>query len=128
MSARKEPDPRLLLARSVREADLQANVLALARALGYRRVHFRPAQDRRGRWATHQAGDAGFPDTVLARPGRLIFAELKSIGGRLAPEQDEWLRVLKAAGVEAYVWDPRHWLSGEIERTLTGTPPLFAQA
>jgi hypothetical protein len=49
----------------------------------------------------------GFPDLVLARAPRLIFAELKSAGGRVSDQQTYWLDELRGvAGVETYVWRP----------------------
>lgn len=80
----------------------------LARVLGWRVAHFRPAQTKRG-WRTAVAGDgAGFPDLVLVHRAkeRVIFAELKSQRGKLAPEQVEWREALLAAGVEYYCWRP----------------------
>lgn len=55
---------------------------------------------------------AGFPDLVLAKPGRwLILAEIKSEHGQLTQAQEEWLDILKLVpGVEVYVWRP-----GDIE-------------
>ena len=50
------------------------------------------------------ADGAGFCDLVLAKPGRLIFAELKSATGKLRPEQKAWIAVLAAAGAEVVVW------------------------
>jgi hypothetical protein len=61
----------------------------------------------------------GFPDLVLARERRLIFAELKSARGRLTPEQARWLEVL--SGVEIVtpeVWYPTDWMGGRIEAAL----------
>jgi hypothetical protein len=108
----------------VTEAQLQAAVIECARLLGWRVAHFRPALTVKG-WRTPVAGDgAGFPDLVLVRRGRLIFAELKSATGVTSVDQTVWLRELFAVGresddvVEAFVWQPGHWLSGEIERTL----------
>jgi len=49
---------------------------------------------------------AGYPDLCLAKPGRLIYAELKSEKGKVSDKQREWLDTLKAAGAEAYVWRP----------------------
>jgi len=50
---------------------------------------------------------AGFPDCVMVRPPRLIFAELKSEKGKVSPAQQEWLATLKATGkVEVYLWRP----------------------
>ena len=104
--------------RSVRvtEADHQAAVVELARLLGWRVVHFRPARTSKG-WRTPVAYDAtGFPDLVLVRD-RLVVAELKGTGGRLRPEQRAWLDALRAAGVEAHLWGPDDW--DDIRTTLT---------
>lgn len=60
---------------------------------------------------------AGFPDLVLVRPPRVIFAELKVGGRKPTPAQQQWLDTLRGcAGVEVYLWTPECW--GEIERTL----------
>jgi hypothetical protein len=48
----------------------------------------------------------GFPDLVLVKENRLIFAELKKEIGRTTPEQDAWLAALKETGAEVYVWRP----------------------
>ena len=103
------------------EAQLQSAVMELARVLGWRAVHFRPAIDRSGRWSTPTQGAIGFPDCVLVRGTRLVFAELKSTDGRVSPQQAAWLRDLYVAGVEAYVWRPSSWLDGTIEETLRST-------
>ena len=52
-------------------------------------------------------GDIGFPDLVLARSPRLVFAELKSERGTPTPEQEKWLLTLAACSEpEAYLWRP----------------------
>lgn len=49
----------------------------------------------------------GFPDLVLVRRPRLIFAELKTETGRLTRDQQDWLEDLDACGpAETYVWRP----------------------
>lgn len=49
----------------------------------------------------------GFPDLVMTRAGRIIFAELKSQRGRIRPEQQQWLDELaKAPGAEVFLWRP----------------------
>lgn len=73
--------------------------------------------------------DKGFPDLVLVRATRIIFAELKSPIGELEPEQIEWLSTLSVVAlaareqaeailsegipvkplVEAHVWRPADW-------------------
>jgi hypothetical protein len=66
---------------------------------------------------------AGFPDLVLVRGEKLIFAELKTNRGRVRPSQWEWLNALTdiAQGqsrVSIYLWRPRDWDS--IVGILTG--------
>lgn len=51
--------------------------------------------------------DAGWPDLVLCKPPKLIYAELKSETGRLTPQQRVWLTMLGECGQEWYVWRPR---------------------
>jgi hypothetical protein len=38
---------------------------------------------------------AGFPDEVLVRPPRLVFAELKAEAGRLKPDHESDLEMLR---------------------------------
>lgn len=53
---------------------------------------------------------AGFPDLVLVRRGRLIFAELKRDGKDPTPAQQGWAEQLRACqGVEVYLWRPADW-------------------
>ncbi len=96
------------------ELDLARQIRDLARVTGWLHVHFRPAKTKQG-WRTAFSGDPGFPDMVLARRGRVIFAELKMDGKKARPEQDRWLLELdpgnirgnrELRGVEAYVWTP----------------------
>lgn len=80
-------------------------VLKLAKMYGWRSAHFRPAMTGRG-WRTAVQGDGkGYPDVTLVRD-RVVFAELKSATGRLAPEQVTWIDRLRAAGAEVWVWRP----------------------
>ncbi len=81
-----------------------ASVLAMARALGWRAYHTR---DSRG-------SEPGFPDVVLARRGRVIFAELKTESGRVTRPQLEWLGDLPGA----VIWRPGDLLGGDVERSL----------
>jgi hypothetical protein len=52
---------------------------------------------------------AGFPDLVLVRRRRVIFAELKRDGKSPTAEQAAWLAELREAGQEAYCWRPADW-------------------
>ncbi len=96
-----------LLDTAVSEKEFQANVIELAGLLGWRHYHV----------LYSQKSPPGFPDLVLVRDGRLIFAELKSERGRLTHPQRVWLAALKACpGVQVYEWRPSDW--PEIEGVL----------
>jgi hypothetical protein len=88
------------------EVHLQAAVETELQLRGWRYFH---AYDSR-------RSPPGFPDLVLARD-RVLFAELKTLKGRVRPEQLEWLERLRAAGAECYLWRPAH--AREIERVLS---------
>jgi hypothetical protein len=106
----------------IAEDALQEAVIGCARTFGWRVAHFRPARVMRGgkeTWETPVSADGkGFPDLVLVRGGRLIFAELKSTTGKTSADQDAWLAELRLACPETYVWEPSRWLDGTIERVL----------
>lgn len=104
-------NPLLLdnLALAMLEKELEGNVESLAKATGWKRYH------------THDSrrSPEGFPDDVLVRGKRLIFAECKRQMEDPKPKQQEWLDALEATGlVEVYVWRPSDWLSGTIERIM----------
>lgn len=85
------------------ERDVQATIIDLAHAYGWRVAHFRPARTDKG-WRTPVSADGkGFPDLVLVRD-RVIFVELKREGEHPRPDQVEWLNGLSRAGAEVYVW------------------------
>lgn len=48
----------------------------------------------------------GFPDDVMCRGERLIFAELKTTKGKLTPYQSAWIEALTETKAEVYVWRP----------------------
>ena len=96
------------------EADFTTRVEDCLRLFGWRWTHFRPARTEQG-WRTALAGDKGFPDYCAVResqgdePNRLIFFEIKGDGGKLTPEQDEWIRLLSKTGAVVGVFWPRNW-------------------
>lgn len=95
----------------ISEAEFQQQVIEFAHLFRWRVAHFRPAKTNKG-WRTPVAADgAGFPDLVLAKNGRVIFAELKAQKGKLRPEQTAWI-----ADVNGVVWRPSDW--DVIEKTL----------
>jgi hypothetical protein len=90
----------------VSESDFQKIVINLAKMHGWLVHHPLPSMNRRGVWATHELGDHGFPDLVLAHPsGRVIFAELKSDKGKISPLQSRWITTLQQGAV-VWVWRP----------------------
>jgi hypothetical protein len=110
-----------LLEEKITERDLERGVVDVARILGYKAAHFRPAGVRGGKFVTPVAYDGkGFPDLVLVRddPGRVIYLELKVGKNTLTPEQADWLELLRGAGQEAYVITEHDWRSGYVETLL----------
>ena len=92
------------------EAEFTNQLLAWAKTFGWRRFHVRSS----GRMSNGKAipvvqGDKGFPDLVLAKPGRLVFAELKVGGNKARSEQTDWLDLLAASNAECHVWTPAMW-------------------
>ena len=82
---------------NITEKAFAGDVAALAKMFGWRRYHT---------WRSIHS-PAGFPDEVLVRGHRLIFAELKAQNGKVSTEQQAWLDDLKACGrAEVYVWRP----------------------
>lgn len=104
-------DSRALLDGQVSESQLQRDVLELAARLGYFANHT---------YDSRKSGpDAGFPDLILAKDGRVLAIELKTERGRLSIAQLSWSMALMGA-VEFYVWRPRDLSSGKVERVLLG--------
>jgi hypothetical protein len=93
----------------VSEAQFTRQVIQLARLLGWRVAHFRPAMTKHG-WRTPVQGDgAGFPDLILVRGPVCLAVELKAVDGKLRPEQKVWLEAFQTAGIESMVWTPNNW-------------------
>jgi hypothetical protein len=88
------------------ERGFQRQVIRLAKLFGWKAYH------------THDSrhSPAGWPDLVLIRRPRVIFAELKTDRNHLTDDQRACLEELRACGQEAYEWHPRNWKS--IERIL----------
>lgn len=100
------------------EREFTAQVIELAHMYGWLVAHFRPARMADGSWRTPLQGDGkGFPDLVLVKPGRLIFAELKTDDGVVEPMQKRWLDTLRTTEVDVHVWRP-HQLRVEVNAAL----------
>lgn len=92
------------------EAEFQSRVRTVFVAHGWDFYHTR---DSRG-------SDDGFPDCVIARPGRLFVAELK-VKTDPTPDQLRWLALFQSAGIPAYLWRPADWnLIETIARNING--------
>ena len=89
--------------RAISEKDWQNQFGQMAMFLGWKYYH---APDNRPVHGRIQNVVAGFPDCVLVKGKRLIFAELKKETGVVSEAQQLWLDALTATGVEVYVWRP----------------------
>ena len=99
------------------EESFQSAVIDLAHLRGWRVAHFRRARTKNG-WRTAVSADGkGWPDLFLVheQTGRIMARELKIPPNRLTPEQDQWLRTLRACGIDAKVWTPDDWKNIEAE-------------
>lgn len=95
--------------KSVSEKAFMGRVIERAKLHGWRVYH------------THDSrrSEKGFPDLVLVKNGRCVFAELKrSRAESPTAEQVAWLADLAACGLPAHLWTPEAW--DEIEATLKG--------
>lgn len=105
MAPRLSPQERVL--RSITEAQFQKTVIEMAELFRWRWYHAPENRPVAGRSGTYiQNVRKGFPDLVLVKGDRLIFAELKRELGPLQPGQQDWLDAVRAAGAEAYLWRP----------------------
>ena len=89
----------------MKEKEWQAQVVSLARRLGWMTYH---TYDSR-------RSEPGWPDLVLLRE-RMVIAELKTQKGRVSEAQQKWLDALREAGVETYLWRPSDM--GQVAATL----------
>jgi hypothetical protein len=99
------------MARRSPERDFQVEVVRLARLFGWR-VFYIPdwmyrlamASMKRMRRTDRDWPDHGFPDLVLVKPPRIIFAELKAGRNKATEDQLAWHDDLRACGLTVYVW------------------------
>lgn len=104
------------------ETQFQQTVIDLAHLTGWRVAHFRGVRVQRKDGSIYyqtpvQADGTGFPDLVMARDDRTLYAEIKVTPNKPSAEQWEWLRALQAnPSNEVYLWYPEDW--EEIETVL----------
>lgn len=102
--------------RSTSEAAFQAALVAFARVCGWLTYH---THDARG-------SDRGFPDLVLVRGSRIIFAELKTIKGKLKPEQELWgAALVEVEGAIPWNVSYRCWRPNEWDSIITTLEPSW---
>jgi len=99
----------LLRVPRVTEAQLQARVIELAVWEGLAVFHCHNSLRSTG---------PGYPDLTIAGAGGMLFAELKSATGILAPDQRAWRDRLRAAGQLWRLWRPADWASRAIQGHL----------
>lgn len=105
-------DARAVLDAAMTEKQFQTEIVQVARQSGFTLAYH-----------THDSrrSERGFPDLVLVHPGLrwVLFVEVKTEKGKLAPDQVRWRDALIATGQRWYCWRPRDreamWvvLSGE---------------
>lgn len=99
------------MARQTPENDFMRQVMELAKLHDWKVAHFGSSVRVVGKNRVF-VGDkdaAGFPDLIMVRGQRIIFAELKAPKGRLSETQVGWMLALQRAHDEAYVWRPDDW-------------------
>src|SRR3981081_4386953 len=90
------------LLRTIPEASFQIRVIEVAKMYGWLVHHGRPAMRQNGGFSTPIQGGPGFRDLVLARRGRVIFAELKTETGKVTQFQERWLGELNEVAQEVH--------------------------
>jgi hypothetical protein len=90
------------------ESEFKNVVISIAKRYGWLIHHDLPAQNSRGKWATHIQGDAGFPDLLMVHPvsGKILAVELKAEKGKLSPLQKRWLMAFDVSATFNSVWKP----------------------
>lgn len=110
MTTIKAADYRTEVLKAMTEKEWLAQVTTYAQHRGWAAYHT---------WRSiHSA--AGFPDLCMVRAmpngdRRIVFAELKTMKGRISIPQRDWLEALTQVAelcrghVEVHCWTPAHW-------------------
>lgn len=80
-------------------------------------------------WLVHHCYDSrlcgpceGMPDLILVGFGRVLFIELKKQTGKQSRSQYLWAYELQRANAEYYLWRPRDWQNGTVDKILASRP------
>jgi VRR-NUC domain len=119
----------LQMHRATSEKGFQTTLIQEARLLGCVANHTQTSTryDARSGRVTHltdQIGDLGFPDVIILKPGRYVFAlELKRTreADNYTPEQEKWVRSFRSIGVRSAIMTP---FDTETCRALLRQPDL----
>ena len=85
----------------ISERDFAKQLQELFKKLGWKYYHVLEQRKYAKRTSS------GFPDYVLAKNGRVIFAEIKGSTGKVTDAQWEWIKLLSEnTGIEVYIWRP----------------------
>lgn len=106
--------PRAVRAPQLSEAQFQQRILDLAALTGWRVYHHPDSR---------HATTAGLPDLILLHmaTGRIVFAELKKVDGRVRPAQAEFLKAAaRDPRNEIALWRPADW--DQVVAVLRGAP------
>ena len=97
------------MTRPLLESEFQRQVLDFAVMSGWQTFHVRAGRTIDS-WRTPGSGTMakGWPDLVLVKGDRLIFAELKRDGAKPTAEQ-EWVGSILDEVAEYHVWRPSDW-------------------
>ena len=93
------------------EGDFQKTIIEVAEIHHWNIYHVAKVKGK-----LRSKSSIGFPDLVLVRGGRLIFAELKVGKNNPTDDQMRWLTELRRAHHYVYLWRPCDWR--EIEEVL----------
>lgn len=92
----------------MKEAHLQQAVIDMCRLLGVAWYHA----------YSSRRSVPGWPDLALCGSQGFMLRELKTDGGKLTDEQQQWGLMLRAARVSWDVWRPADLQSGRIQDEL----------
>ena len=99
------------------EAEFQSQVTHLAETLGWDWMHV--VTTGKGRhFPIRGTITAGWPDLVLIKGHRIIYAELKRQNQALDPMQRQVMEKIARTGAECYVWRPSGF--AELTELLSG--------
>jgi hypothetical protein len=93
-------EAKVAMARAMTEDELLSTLVEAALLLGWR-VHHARRSDK-----AVTMGTQGLPDLIMAKAGRVVFAEVKDAKGQLTEGQWAWLLAIEVGG--GHFLEPAH--------------------